>query len=83
MTAGSAFSERFCEFCINYDLIQMVREPTRYENVLDLAIVSSNNVTIVNQINVIQPFSCSDHNMIELGKRFTEHLKKLQKSEYC
>lgn len=61
----------FLNFCNDYGFSQYVSEPTRGNNVLDL--VLCNNPYTVSCINVIEPFSNSDHSMIEFNLVLKAH----------
>jgi hypothetical protein len=50
------------QFCMENGLTQIIDEPTRGDNILDLLFCS--NVLLVNQFHVREPFANSDHNSI-------------------
>ena len=50
----------FADMLADHNLTQMVTEPTRYENVLDLFL--TNNSTLVNKVEIIPGFS--DHDIV-------------------
>jgi hypothetical protein len=56
------YNSCLAKFCIENGLKQLITEPTRGENILDLLFCS--NTSILNQLVVQEPFSNSDHNSI-------------------
>ena len=56
----SSNSERLLEIIDGHGLTQLVKEPTRDDNIPDL--VLTNNVNIINNVRVIQ--GISDHDMV-------------------
>ena len=56
-------SEEFVDLIQDNFLFQHVREATRGSNILDL--VFSNEVSMVEDLKVLEHFSMSDHNMLE------------------
>ena len=63
MTSSSDVkSTTFLDMCLNSGLTQLVEEPTRYKNILDL--VLANNEKCISELEVIEPFSTSDHDSI-------------------
>lgn len=60
----------FCDFVDDYFLQQMVFEPTRGENILDL--ILTNNPEFLMNINVCEGLGNSDHSLIEFDWK-TKH----------
>ncbi len=58
-------SVEFCELCSDNGLIQLVEEPTRLNNILDL--VLCNDRTLLAKVEVSAPFGMSDHNSISFS----------------
>ncbi len=57
--------QTFLEFTITAGLKQLVTESTRQDSILDL-VLSSNTDTVI-KVNVVEPFSNSDHNAVDLA----------------
>jgi len=57
--------EEFVDLIQDNVLFQHVRVPTRESNILDLVI--SNEVSMVDELKVLEQFSTSDHNMVEFN----------------
>ena len=53
--------EEFIDIMNDFNLFQVVREPTRYENILDLFLTTNN--TLVNAVTIIP--GLSDHNIVK------------------
>ena len=73
--------ESLYEICSNYFMLQMIEEPTRGKNTLDL--MFTNEVNIVTAVEVTES-SYSDHNIIEMSTNYslTEKEKcNIEKSE--
>ena len=60
--------EKLLEICNNQFMLQMIEEPTREENTLDL--MFTNEINLVTQIEVTKS-SYSDHNMIEMSTNYS------------
>ncbi len=60
-----AVSQAFLEFTLTSGLEQLVLEPTRQNSILDLVLAT--NTETVNAVQVVEPFSNSDHNAIKLS----------------
>ena len=60
-----ALSAVFCDVVDDYFLQQMVLEPTRRENILDL--ILTNTPELLMNINVCEGLGNSDHSSIEFG----------------
>ncbi len=60
----------FLECIITAGLEQLVTEHTRYDSILDLALAS--HADTVNRVTVVEPFSVSDHNAIDLALQWVE-----------
>ena len=58
-------SREFLKFCSDNGCVQLVNNPTRLNNFLDL--VLTNDPLIVSSVMVDVPFSTSDHNSITLS----------------
>ena len=73
--------EKLYEICSNYFMLQMIEEPTRKENMLDL--MFTNEASIVTAVEVTES-SYSDHNIIEISTNYllTEEKKcNIEQSE--
>ena len=56
----------FLDFCVDYGMTQFVKEPTHIAgNILD--VVLANNKYIVDELEVIAPFSTSDHYIVKFS----------------
>ncbi|EYB87462.1 hypothetical protein Y032_0262g570 [Ancylostoma ceylanicum] len=68
---GCVSSKEFLQFCEEHSLQQLVSTPTHGAKILDL--VLTNNCETVRNIEVLLPFSTSDHSLIsfELNASFT------------
>ena len=55
----------FLNFVYKHGLVQLVKEPTRFNNVLD--IILTNDATSVINTCVVQPFSTSDHQSVNFA----------------
>ena len=63
MTSSSdSKSTLFLDMCLDNGLTQLVDEPTRLKNVLDL--VLTNNEKCISELEVVEPFSTSDHDSV-------------------
>jgi len=67
--------EKLLEVCNNHFMLQMIEEPTRKENTLDL--MFTNEVSLVTMTEVTKS-SYSDHDMIEMSTNYS-----LTKKEKC
>ena len=72
-------SQEFLDLVLDYFLIQHIIEATRGENVLD--IVSSSIEFMIENVNVCEPFSSSDHNIITFDLLYDSHITTWK--EYC
>ena len=52
----------FLELCVNNGLTQLVNEPPRLNNILDL--VLCNNEIVISELTINEPFGTSDHDSI-------------------
>jgi len=68
---NDSIHSEFLECCENYGFTQYVHAPTRDCNILDL--VLSNNPYLINSVEVLEPFSNSDHSMINFQLAFNIH----------
>jgi hypothetical protein len=59
------------EYLVESELIQLVREPTRYNNILDLVLTT--NEEIINNINIDEKLG--DHNAVEFDIQFENENK--------
>ena len=60
--------EKLYEICSNYFMLQMIEEPTRKENTLDLILTNEVNLVIMVEVNK----SCySDHDVIEMSTNYS------------
>ena len=71
-TNCSPTSERLLEVIEEHGLTQLVKEPTRKDNILD--IVLTNNDEIVNNVRVVP--GISDHDMVLFGVNLACRKKK-------
>ena len=60
--------EKLYEICSNYFMLQMIEEPTRKENTLDL--MFTNEVNLVTMVEVTKS-SYSDHDIIEMSTNYS------------
>ncbi len=60
---ADSVSSAFNRFVMDCAMTQWVREPTRYDNILDLFLCNS---LIISDCRVATPFSISDHNSLEV-----------------
>ncbi|GMR53645.1 hypothetical protein PMAYCL1PPCAC_23840, partial [Pristionchus mayeri] len=58
-------SQSFIDFCNSAKLVQLVKEPTRKENILDLLLC--NHPGLITQTGVGPPFDISDHSTVEFN----------------
>ena len=63
-TASTPEEAAFLNFCTSNSLSQFVNEPTRDENILDLVLTFDLLEPL--QVNVLENFSNSDHNIVEI-----------------
>merc|ERR1711874_358831 len=70
--------DRLIEVAEKYHLIQMVEEPTRIENTLDL--VFTNNIDIITQQDVSKTIM-SDHNIIEITTNIKDYNGQIPNTE--
>jgi Reverse transcriptase (RNA-dependent DNA polymerase)/Endonuclease-reverse transcriptase len=61
-TAAGARDSEFIDFCLNYGLSQINRQPTRGNNLLDLVLI--NDPLLVSEISLCPPFGTSDHDSL-------------------
>jgi len=61
----------FLEFCIQFGLYQFVDSPTRENHILDLVLSSDHN--IMSDLHISNPFSTSDHAMVEFSLIVAQH----------
>jgi hypothetical protein len=59
LSASCGTSRVFINFATSHDLTQLVTEPTRGNNLLDLVLI--NNPSILDNVQVSTPFSVADH----------------------
>ena len=57
-------STEFLDLCTNNGLNQLVEEPTRLGNILELDLLLCNDSALVSDVKVGVPFGTSDHNSI-------------------
>ena len=77
LQAKSADSQLFVDTLEDCFLAQHVSEPTRQSNVLDLVITSE--PTMIDVVNVQEPFGSSDHNMLQWSVNVkTEHTNRVK-----
>ena len=69
----------FLEFLNANSLKQLITEPTRDKNILDLILTDSSS--LVNEITISCPFSSSDHCKIEFKLNF--NIEKIAKKFKC
>ncbi len=73
---SQAEGQAFLDLSLDCYLVQKVNEPTRGENILDLVLVSDENM--VENVKVSEPFGTSDHNVITYDLVCNVELKKLE-----
>ena len=61
----------FLKLCTQFGLYQFVDSPTRDNHILDLVLSSDHN--IMSDLQVINPFSTSDHEMVEFSLIVAQH----------
>ncbi len=64
------------EFTITAGLDQLVTEPTRQNNFLDLVLATHSDT--VNKVNVIEPFSTSDHNAVDISIAWEQPAEEIE-----
>ena len=75
--SDAAEAEKFMDCIDDNFCTQHVTEPTREQNVLDLVI--SSNHQMVNEVQVLDRFDTSDHNMIVVELNFSKELTNATK----
>ena len=79
--SANSMEEKFFEFFHQNNLKQLVLQPTRDNNILDLIFIENENDFISN-VNVMSPFSTSDHNSISfsvsVSNRVTSQITSLR-----
>lgn len=71
----------FCYFCSNCDFSQLIDEPTRDKNILNLLL--PNDALLISDLVVNVPFCTSDHNSIHfsiLTECMTDILVQIERS---
>lgn len=71
----------FYNFVKDMGLIQLVKTPTRKNNILDLIITDQNNM--ISNVEVIAPFSFSDHNSVKFSINFSDNMNQQKKLVKC
>ena len=63
--------EKFLNFCLSANLHQLVLGPTRGDSVLDLVLVNDRN--LIDDLQILEPFSTSDHNQIHISLHLSKN----------
>ena len=72
--SGPAKESLFLNCLLQNSLSQLVLEPTRGHNILDLILTNCNGV--VNDVNISEPFSTSDHSILNFNIVCPSHTNK-------
>ena len=81
MSLGDTCHDNFLDAVMRNDLNQIITEPTRLDNILDLLLTST--PMLVSNVNIVEPFTHScDHNAIEFSINIQSEPLKTNKNKY-